>query len=145
MVQIRKGVCGKTAQQLVRIPQVDARSKFYVEAAKTIGEREALALPYHGSRMWKCEIKVCILYLVVLVHIMCISCVVYKTQTHKPNPIIHLQTYRYQMMTVRMVTIVKVEAVKRRTVQRMMMMNSQRRRRLTTSHQHHYSVGIAVH
>ena len=69
MVQIRKGVCGKTAQQLVRIPQVDARSKFYVEAAKTIGEREALALPYHGSRMWKCEIKVCILYLVVFVQI----------------------------------------------------------------------------
>ena len=59
MVQIRKGVCGKTAQQLVRIPQVDARSKFYVEAAKAIGEREALALPYHGSRMWKCEVKVC--------------------------------------------------------------------------------------
>ena len=58
MAQIRKGLTGKATQQLVRIPQVAERSKFYAEAAEVIGERESLALPYHGSRMWKCEVKV---------------------------------------------------------------------------------------
>ncbi|KAL7535365.1 hypothetical protein ACHAXR_006445 [Thalassiosira sp. AJA248-18] len=58
MAQIRKGLNGKATQQLVRIPQVAERSKFYAEAAEVIGERESLALPYHGGRMWKCEIKV---------------------------------------------------------------------------------------
>ena len=49
MAQIRKGLSGKAATQLVRIPQVAERSKFYVEAAEIIGERESLALPYHGE------------------------------------------------------------------------------------------------
>ncbi|KAL7521090.1 hypothetical protein ACHAWX_005789 [Stephanocyclus meneghinianus] len=54
--QIRKGQPTKKGA-LVRIPQVAERSKCYEEAAKVIGEREALALPYHGGRMWKCEVK----------------------------------------------------------------------------------------
>ncbi|KAL7501619.1 hypothetical protein ACHAWT_010635 [Skeletonema menzelii] len=58
MAQIRKGLSGKAATQLVRIPQVAERSKFYVEAAEIIGERESHALPYHGGRMWKVEVKV---------------------------------------------------------------------------------------
>mmetsp|Transcript_26730 Transcript_26730/g.46450 ORF Transcript_26730/g.46450 Transcript_26730/m.46450 type:complete len:747 (+) Transcript_26730:173-2413(+) len=58
MAQIRKGVSGGAAGRLVRIPQVAERSKFYAEAAEVIGERESLALPYHGGRMWRCEIKV---------------------------------------------------------------------------------------
>jgi len=57
MAQIRKGV-GKAAHQLVRVPQVDERSKLYAEAARAIGERESLALPYHGGRMWKCVVRV---------------------------------------------------------------------------------------
>ncbi|KAL9191350.1 hypothetical protein ACHAXT_001056 [Thalassiosira profunda] len=56
MAQIRKGA-GKAAQQLVRIPQVAERSKLYAEAAEVIGERESLALPYHGGRTWKCEVR----------------------------------------------------------------------------------------
>lgn len=40
----------KTTKGLVRIPQAVERSKCYAEAAKIIGEREALALPYHGGR-----------------------------------------------------------------------------------------------
>ncbi|KAL7504745.1 hypothetical protein ACHAXN_002322 [Cyclotella atomus] len=52
--QIRKK---QTTKGLIRIPHVAERSKCYVEAAKVIGEREALALPYHGGRMWKCEVK----------------------------------------------------------------------------------------
>mmetsp|Transcript_38186 Transcript_38186/g.80060 ORF Transcript_38186/g.80060 Transcript_38186/m.80060 type:complete len:759 (+) Transcript_38186:135-2411(+) len=59
MAQIRKGSSGgKTAGQLVCIPQIAERSKYYAEAAEVIGERESLALPYHGGRMWRCEIKV---------------------------------------------------------------------------------------
>jgi len=58
MAQIRKGLSGKAATRLVRIPQVTERSKFYVEAAEIIGERESHALPYHGGRMWKVEVKV---------------------------------------------------------------------------------------
>jgi len=58
MQQIRKGIKGKQNQQLVRIPQVAERSKLYAETAKVIGERESLALPYHGGRMWKVEVKV---------------------------------------------------------------------------------------
>mmetsp|Transcript_20542 Transcript_20542/g.44586 ORF Transcript_20542/g.44586 Transcript_20542/m.44586 type:complete len:709 (-) Transcript_20542:63-2189(-) len=58
MAQIRKGLGGKATQQLVRIPQVAERSKFYAEAAEVIGERESLALPYHGGRTWVCEVKV---------------------------------------------------------------------------------------
>eukprot|EP00574_Skeletonema_japonicum_P003923 CAMPEP_0201723950 /NCGR_PEP_ID=MMETSP0593-20130828/7819_1 /ASSEMBLY_ACC=CAM_ASM_000672 /TAXON_ID=267983 /ORGANISM="Skeletonema japonicum, Strain CCMP2506" /LENGTH=811 /DNA_ID=CAMNT_0048215119 /DNA_START=26 /DNA_END=2461 /DNA_ORIENTATION=+ len=57
MAQIRKGLSGKAATQLVRIPQVAERGKFYVEAAEIIGERESHALPYHGGRMWKVEVK----------------------------------------------------------------------------------------
>jgi hypothetical protein len=45
--QIRKK---QTTKGLIRIPHVAERSKCYVEAAKVIGEREALALPYHGGR-----------------------------------------------------------------------------------------------
>lgn len=45
--QIRKK---QTTKGLIRIPHVPERSKCYVEAAKVIGEREALALPYHGGR-----------------------------------------------------------------------------------------------
>ncbi|KAL3793347.1 hypothetical protein HJC23_003857 [Cyclotella cryptica] len=56
LAQIRKGQPTKKGA-LVRIPQVAERSKCYEEAAKVIGEREALALPYHGGRMWKCEVK----------------------------------------------------------------------------------------
>mmetsp|Transcript_41261 Transcript_41261/g.86610 ORF Transcript_41261/g.86610 Transcript_41261/m.86610 type:complete len:673 (-) Transcript_41261:145-2163(-) len=58
MAQIRKGVSGKAAGHLVRIQQVAERSKLYAEAAEVIGERESLALPYHGGRMWRCEVKV---------------------------------------------------------------------------------------
>lgn len=58
MAQLRKGLNGKATQQLVRIPQVAERSNFYAEAAEVIGERESLALPYHGGRMWQCEVKV---------------------------------------------------------------------------------------
>ena len=58
MAQIRKGLSGKAAAQLVRIPQVAERSKFYVEAAEIIAERESHALPYHGGRMWRVEVKV---------------------------------------------------------------------------------------
>jgi hypothetical protein len=47
LAQIRKG---QTTKGLVRIPQVAERSRCYEEAAKVIGEREALALPYHGGR-----------------------------------------------------------------------------------------------
>jgi hypothetical protein len=48
MAQIRKGM--SLAGNLVRIPQVAERSKAYEEAAEIIGEREGLALPYHGGR-----------------------------------------------------------------------------------------------
>ncbi len=58
MAQIRKGLICKGTPKLVRIPQIIERSKLYAEAAKLIGEREALALPYHGGRIWKCEVRV---------------------------------------------------------------------------------------
>ena len=58
MAQIRKGLICKGTPKLVRIPQIAERSKLYAEAAKVIGEREALALPYHGGRVWKCEVRV---------------------------------------------------------------------------------------
>ena len=62
MAEIRKAakskITGKAAQTLVRIPQLAERSKFYAEAAEVIGERESLALPYHGGRMWNCEVRV---------------------------------------------------------------------------------------
>jgi hypothetical protein len=57
MAQIRKGLSGKASTQLVRIPQVAERSKFYVEAAEIIAERESHALPYHGGRMWKVDVR----------------------------------------------------------------------------------------
>ncbi|KAL3760477.1 hypothetical protein ACHAWU_004915 [Discostella pseudostelligera] len=58
MAQIRKGLIIKGTPKLVRIPQIAERSKLYAETAKVIGEREALALPYHGGRIWKCEVRV---------------------------------------------------------------------------------------
>jgi hypothetical protein len=56
--QIRRGLAEKASNRLVRIPQNAERSKFYVEAARAIGERESLALPYHGGRMWRCVVRV---------------------------------------------------------------------------------------
>jgi hypothetical protein len=56
--QIRRGLAEKASNRLVRVPQNAERSKFYVEAAKAIGERESLALPYHGGRMWRCVVRV---------------------------------------------------------------------------------------
>ena len=58
MAQIRKGLIGKGTPKLVRIPQIAERSKLYAEAARVISEREALALPYHGGRIWRCEVRV---------------------------------------------------------------------------------------
>ncbi|KAL3809073.1 hypothetical protein ACHAXA_007858 [Cyclostephanos tholiformis] len=58
LAQIRRGLAGKSSHQLVRIPQNAERSKFYAEAARAIGERESLALPYHGGRMWRCVVRV---------------------------------------------------------------------------------------
>lgn len=56
--QIRRGVAGTAPHQLVRVPQNAERTKLYAEAARAIGERESLALPYHGGRMWKCVVRV---------------------------------------------------------------------------------------
>jgi len=55
--QIRKGAA-VGGGQLVRIPHVAERSRFYAEAAGIIGEREGMALPYHGGRTWRCEVRV---------------------------------------------------------------------------------------
>ena len=58
LTQIRRGVSGSAPHQLVRVPQNAERSKLYAEAARAIGERESLALPYHGGRMWRCVVRV---------------------------------------------------------------------------------------
>jgi len=62
VAQIRKvrqggAVCDGSRKQLVRVPHVEERSRLYAETAEIIGERESFALPYHGGRMWKCEVK----------------------------------------------------------------------------------------
>ena len=56
--QIRRGVAGTAPHQLVRVPQNAERSRLYAEAARAIGERESLALPYHGGRVWRCVVRV---------------------------------------------------------------------------------------
>ena len=58
LTQIRRGVSGSAPHQLVRVPQNAERSRLYAEAARAIGERESLALPYHGGRMWRCVVRV---------------------------------------------------------------------------------------
>jgi len=41
----------------VRIPSQKTREAIYKEAANAIANREAAALPTHGNRWWKCEVK----------------------------------------------------------------------------------------
>lgn len=62
VTQIRKARQGDAVsegsrKQLVRVQHVEERSRLYAETAEIIGERESFALPYHGGRMWKCEVK----------------------------------------------------------------------------------------
>jgi len=45
-------------RQLVRVPSKGQRIRFLKEAADAIAAKEALALPSHGGRPWKCEVKV---------------------------------------------------------------------------------------
>eukprot|EP00957_Ditylum_brightwellii_P011735 886008-Ditylum_brightwellii.AAC.1 len=44
-------------RQLVRVPSKGQRIRFLKEAADAIAAKEALALPSHGGRPWKCEVK----------------------------------------------------------------------------------------
>ncbi|KAL7549176.1 hypothetical protein ACHAWF_012447 [Thalassiosira exigua] len=54
----RRGLGPRADRRLVRVTNAKARSELYCEAAAAIGDREASALPYHGGRTWKVEVKV---------------------------------------------------------------------------------------
>lgn len=60
LADIKRGANGKFAgkSELFRIPSKNTRAEIYKEAANAISNREQLALPTHGHRWWKCEVKI---------------------------------------------------------------------------------------
>ena len=60
LAEIKKAERGKgemDSRKLVRVPSKAARAKLYEEAAAAIAAREAAALPGHGGRPWKCDVR----------------------------------------------------------------------------------------